>query len=75
MKINKVALDRHITGNWGEDHPSLKPIPMRSREELEALLDWLHDESTDYRGSFPEPGYITSRVQAIDLLQWVLNID
>ena len=55
MSINKSALDRHITGNWGEDSvPDLPPICDDCEVEdcpkdCEKLAKFYQEEVEDHR--------------------------
>jgi hypothetical protein len=46
MEINKAELDRHITGNYGEDQFRNRTMVSTAREFEEALLAILEDQNT-----------------------------
>ena len=48
-------------------------MKMKTKEEIEMLLRWLENEVEEEPPSWPEPGYIYHKGQAIDVLKWVLE--
>lgn len=46
---------------------------MQKEEDIRALLDWIVDEDAPEPERMPGRGYIRDRIQATEILTWVLE--